>query len=451
MRDSILILLAKSVRMFAFGSIATVLFLHLEAIGLSTEQIGFLFGAALVGDLLITLPLTTHADRWGRKKVLVISALLKVLAGAFLLTSQNFFILLLAVTIGVISPAGGEIGPFAPVEQASLTQETNEQPELIAKFYSYYNFVGYFAQAGGALVAGFVVGSSSNKESGYMTVIFVYSCLGLLLLCMYLLLSKNIEVNITPPKDEAKETEMMPLKKGEENAGVGDETSKKEVVDVESNSKDSQGSSKREEKSGIVKMIGLKSWNSLKVVATLSGLFVIDSFAGGLVMQSLIVAWFAKRYEVDPEWLGGMLAGMNVLSGLSSLLVVPIVKRIGPLNTAVFTHIPSNVLLLLVPLMPSATTSLLMILARSSLSQMDVPARQAFVAISVDPDERSAAGGITGLIRSLGVVLSSFVWPPMMAASSTSMMFALPFIISGALKTFYDILLFFCFRGFQKN
>jgi hypothetical protein len=127
------------------------------------------------------------------------------------------------------------------------------------------------------------------------------------------------------------------------------------------------------------------------------------------------------------------------------------VARIGALNTAVFSHLPSNILLIFVPLMPTASSAVGMFLGRSTLSQMDVPARQAFVALSVEPNERSAAGGITAIVRSIGVILAPLLWGPMMASDPDSVLFMMPFIVAGSLKIVYDLLLFFCMRGFQHQ
>jgi predicted MFS family arabinose efflux permease len=192
---------------------------------------------------------------------------------------------------------------------------------------------------------------------------------------------------------------------------------------------------------GIRRHLGLGD-RSRGIVTRLSLLFSIDAFAGGFIPQSLMAYWFHLRFGVEPAVLGGIFFGANLLAAVSSLSASRIAARIGLVNTMVFTHLPSNVLLLLVPLMPTLPLAIAVLLARFSLSQMDVPTRQSYVISVVEPDERSAAAGITGIARTTGAAISPVLSAPLVASASLA---AVPFFIAGGLKIVYDLLLYRAF------
>jgi predicted MFS family arabinose efflux permease len=176
------------------------------------------------------------------------------------------------------------------------------------------------------------------------------------------------------------------------------------------------------------------------IVLRLSALFSVDAFAGGFVIQSLVAYWFHTRFGVEPAVLGSIFFGANILAGISALLAARIAARIGLINTMVYTHIPSSILLMLVPLMPSLPLAIAVLLLRFSISQMDVPTRQSYTMAVVSPDERSAAAGVTGIARTLGASLSQLIAGPLLGS-------ALPFFLSGGIKIVYDLALWRVFRA----
>jgi predicted MFS family arabinose efflux permease len=192
----------------------------------------------------------------------------------------------------------------------------------------------------------------------------------------------------------------------------------------------------------IARRLGLHK--SRGVVFRLAALFTIDAFAGGFVIQSLIAFWFHTRFGVPEAVLGAIFFGANILAAISALAAAGIARRIGLINTMVFTHLPSNVLLILVPLMPNLPLAILVLLARFSISQMDVPTRQSYTIAVVDPDERSAAAGVTGIARTTGAAISPLFAAPLMASATLA---GLPFVISGVLKIVYDLLLYRAFKA----
>jgi MFS family permease len=392
--DIILLFSTRIIRLFCYGFLSVILALYLSEAGLAEGQIGLLFTFTLLGDAAISLWLTTSADRLGRKRTLILSAVLMAAAGLVFILTRNILLLVFAAVIGVISPSGNEIGPFLSVEQASLTQLVPDRERT--RIFAWYNLAGSFATATGALAGGWL--AQGLQHSGWMAiesyrvVLMGYALGGVLLLLLFLNLTKSVEVNTEP--DDSK------------------------------------------------RVLGLH--RSRNVVFKLSSLFALDAFAGGLLVQSLIAFWFHIRFGVEAGILGSIFFGANILAGFSALLAVPIAKRFGLINTMVFTHIPSNILLMMVPLMPTLPLAVVNLLLRFSISQMDVPTRQSYTMAVVAPDERSAASGVTAIARSLGASISPALTGWLIGIP---VLFSAPFFLSGGLKIIYDLLLYREFRA----
>ena len=395
--DIALLFATRILRMFGYGFLAVVLVLYLSAIGLSGGQTGLLLALTLLGDAGVSLWLTTHADRIGRRRVLLVGAILMLLAGLAFVATPVFAVLLVAATIGVISPSGNEVGPFLAVEQASLSQlvPARQRTGLFAR----YQLAGSFSTAAGTLAGGVVsqvaINAGASPADAYRYVIIGYAIVGGALALLFTRVSPGVEV---PPADVADQT--------------------------------------------IRDRLGLH--RSRSVVLRLSALFALDAFAGGFAIQGFIAFWFQNRYGLDPALLGLILSAANVLAGFSALAAGSLAARFGLVRTMVFTHLPSNILLMLVPLMPNLQLAVVMLLARFAISQMDVPTRQSYTMAIVAPDERSAAAGVTGIARSLGVAASPLFAAPLYASVALA---GLPFIISGGLKVVYDLLLY---RNFKR-
>lgn len=395
-RDSLLLFAARAARMFAYGLISVGLVIYLADLGLADWEIGLLLSLTLAGDTLISLWLTSHADRFGRRKTLLTGAVLMAAAGIVFAATGNFYLLLFAATIGVISPSGNEIGPFLSVEQASLSHIVSEQRRTYV--FAWYNLVGSCATALGALVGGLATDFAGHfglaGAAAYRPVLFVYAVIGIAMFVGFGRLSTQIEAVPNEARADKKT------------------------------------------------ILGLHA--SRGIVFKLSLLFALDSFGGGFVIQSVIAYWFYVRFQLDPIALGSIFFLANLLAGVSALAAGRIARRIGLVNTMVFTHLPSNVLLVLVPLMPNVETAVALLLARFSISQMDVPTRQAYTMAVVRPDERSAAAGVTAVARSIGGSVSP-LFATMLMAGPTWMNCG--FYLAGGLKIVYDVLLW---RSFAK-
>jgi len=398
-RDVPLLFATRILRLFGYGFLSVVLVLCLTSAGLSERQTGLLLTLTLVGDAAISLWITTRADRAGRKGMLLAGAGLMIFAGALFASTRSFWLLLVAATVGVISPSGNEVGPFLAIEQAALAEELPSGSRT--RVFAWYNLAGSFAtalgaQAGGALAQLLQSRGFAPLES-YRAVVIGYAAIGAAMALLFLRLSPSAE----PPPQRRVQARPAYL-----HADLGLAQSRRNVF-------------------------------------RLAGLFTLDAFAGGFVVQAFVAYWFHTRFGVAPAMLGTIFLGANVLAGISALLATRIADRIGLLATMVVTHLPSNALLFFVPLMPSLPWAVGLLLARFSISQMDVPTRQAYTMALVAPGERSAAAGVTGIARTLGASLAPLAAGPLYASAALA---GIPFFLSGGLKILYDLLVWRSFR-----
>lgn len=407
-----LILATRAVRMFAYGLLAVVFALYLTAIGLDTAQIGLLITLTLVGDAVVSLFITTRADQIGRKRMLIAGTWLMFAAGLAFLLTQNFIVLVITATLGIISLSNGEYGPFMSVEQAALSQlvPSAQRTALFAR----YQLFGSFASALGSLISGWLAqwlqrGGVSVVDS-YRVPLMMYAVLGLVLGGMYYFLTSEIEA-VRPPPSPPRTGEglgISPPVRGRLGGG----------------------------------WLGLHQ--SSKTVVQLSALFGVDSFGSGLITQAFIVLWLNRQFGADSAALGTLFFGVNILSGFSALASARLAKRIGLINTMVFTHIPANLLVLLVPFMPTLGMAMAVLLARAMLQQMDVAPRQAYVMAVVKPDERSAAAGVTNLGKTIGAALAPSIAGRIMSIPGWG---GAPFLAAGLVKILYDLAIY---RGFRR-
>ncbi len=390
--DGRLLFATRMVRLFAYGLLSVVLGLYLIEVGLSEREAGAVLSLTLLGDAGISLWLTTHADQLGRRKMLLVGAGLMLLAGVVFALTRSLPLLILAAIIGTISPSGNEVGPFLSIEQASLSQLIPDTART--HIFAWYNLVGSIATATGALIGG---GLASLLQSGgaselnsYRANLLIYAGLAVVLMALFARMSSSVEAT---------------------------------------------------QRHSVANRLGLH--HSQRIVFKLSGLFALDAFGGGFVVQSLVAYWFHVRFGTESATLGAIFFAANLLAGFSYLAAARLAARFGLINTMVFSHIPSNLLLICVPLMPNEALAIVLLLVRFAISQMDVPTRQSYVMAVVDPSERSAAAGITAIARSVGSAASPLLTGMLLQAS----LLTAPFLLAGGLKIGYDLALY---RSFQK-
>ncbi len=399
--DGRLLFATRIVRLFAYGFLSVIFVIYLSTIGLSNIQISWLLTLTLIGDAAVSLWISVVADRIGRKKMLILGATLMIFAGIIFSFTNYLPLLIFAAVIGVISPSGNEVGPFLSIEQSSLSHIIPGEERT--RIFAWYNLTGAFATALGALSVGIfykvLFPFGQNPEHTYRILIFTYAIFGSILIILFQRLSAKIEVIKNDTKTPT-----------------------------------------------LNNFLGLNK--SLGKIMKLSSLFALDAFGGGFVLQSVVAYWFYLKFGLEIHILGGIFLCVNILAGASALVAARLAKRFGLINTMVFTHIPSNFLLILVPLMPNLPLAVAVYFLRSSISQMDVPTRQSYTMAVVNPDERSAAAGVTNIARTLGASISPIIIGIFL---TTTKLLGLIFVLAGGIKIVYDLILYYNFRHIKPN
>ncbi|SED97641.1 Predicted arabinose efflux permease, MFS family [Rhizobiales bacterium GAS191] len=386
--DALRILAARGVRAFADGFVSLLLPIYLLERGFDVLAISAIITATLIGSALLTLCVGMIAYRHKRRHLIVGACLLMAATGAGFVLARDFWPLLVVAFVGTMNPSSGDVSVFLPLEHTMLAQTI--EPRRRTALFARYSLVGALAGAVGTLAAAFpdlAVAWSGRSHLAAMQAMFgLYGALGLAALLLYRPLSPAVEaVSEAPP---------APLKE------------------------------------------------SKTIVYGLTALFSIDAFGGGFFVQSLLALWLYQAFALSVTAAASILFWTSICSAVSYLLAVPISERIGLVNTMVFTHLPSNLFLMLVPFAPNLATAIGLLLARSALSQMDVPTRTSYVMAVVTPEERPAAASLTAVPRSFASALSPLLAGYLFTLST----FGWPLIIGGALKAIYDLLLLAKFR-----
>jgi MFS family permease len=405
-KDGKLILAARMLRTFAYGFLSVFLAIYLKLIGFDDIFIGLTLTFTLVNSVIFTLIASFYADKIGRRKMLIVYAALMSISGTIFFASNNYVALITAAFIGTINVTGTETGVFLSIEQAILPQTIN-YIEKRNTVYALYNMVGTFAMSAGILASGLPTilehEYGLNQIDSIRVLFVLYSILGLGVLGIYLSLSKKIEIQ----ENTNNNTKINKIPK----------TLKQTL-----------------------------SPKSKEVIGKLSGLFAIDSFAGGFVIQSVISLWFFTKFGVDLTTISYIFSIAGVLTAFSFLVAAKIADKVGLINTMVFTHIPSNILLILVAFAPTLLLAIIFYLARMALSQMDVPTRQSYIVAVVKDEERTAAAGITNISRNIAQSVS----PSLAGYIFQSLSFlSAPFVLCGVMKIAYDVILYLNFRNMK--
>ena len=384
------LLATRILRTFAYGYLSVVLAVYLARLGFGAVEIGLVLTCAIAGSAVMTVAWSLVADRFGRRRTVAAMALLMMVGGLCFAAGTDLWVLLFGAFTGTISATSSEVGAFHAVEQAILPQTA--PPSRRTWLFSIYATAANFAQAAGSLFAGVVgafVALGLQGADAYRPLFLLYALVGVLNLVLFLSLSDSVE-----------------------------------LARVE----------------GERRFFGIH--RSRGTVAKLSALFGLDAFAGGLVVHSVVAYWFDLRWGLSPTDLALLFFAVNLLSGISLLAASWLASRIGLIRTMVFTHLPSNILLMLVPLMPTAALAVAVFLARMSISQMDVPTRQSYTMAVVDDDERTATAGVTNVARTT----ASAVSPVLTGYAFSVAALGVPFFLAGAIKVVYDLLVYAAFR-----
>ncbi len=385
--DARRILLVQALRAFAYGLGSVLIGVTLADLGLSGVQVGLVLGALVAGTALVSIVLARSGDRIGRRRWYLALLVTMGLAGTVFALTGSVWLMVLAALTGTVSTEVVESGPFTSLEQAMLpSAAAGRDPTPL---FGTYNTIATLAGSLGALAA--ICTRFVDVEP--QRFLLVYPAAAAVAVAVALGLGATVE-----PRTAAASEPRRPLEK------------------------------------------------SRGIVTRLSGLFALDSFGGGFVTQAFLAYWFTERWGTSTATLGLIFFAIGFLQAGSFQLAVRLAGRIGLLNTMVFTHLPSNLLLALIPFAPSQGIAIALVFGRFALSQMDVPTRQAYVVAVVEPDERTAAAAYTNtaryVVRPLGPLLSG----PIIAVSLGA-----PFVIAGAIKSVYDLGLYALFRDVRLN
>ena len=382
------VLAARALRAFGDGAISLLLPVYLTALGFDPLEVGVLATATLLGSAALTLLVGVTAHRLGRRGLLLGAALLMAATGIAFALFRDFWPLVLIAFIGTLNPSSGDVSLFLPLEQALLSESVADRERT--RVFAWYSLTGSLVGAAGALFAGvpdlLAKGGAVGLIPALQAMFVLYALFGLACLFLYRGLSPATE---------------------------GDGSGKSEPLR-----------------------------RSRRIVFTLAALFSLDAFGGGFIVQTLLALWFFERFGLSLGTAATIFFWTGVLSALSYLVAVPVSRRIGLINTMVFTHLPSNICLILMPLMPKLWLAIALLFVRSALSQMDVPTRGSYVVAVVTPPERAAAASITSVPRSLAAAVSPLLAGYLLNLST----FGWPLLLSGVLKAAYDLLLLATFR-----
>ena len=377
------VLIARGLRAFGDGYVSLLLPVYLLSLGYSPLDVGVIATGTLLGSGALTLVLGLHARRFRIRSLLLAAAGLMAATGLSFAAVTDFWPLLIIAIVGTLNPSSGDVSVFLPLEHAMLGELAPERQRT--GWFARYSLVGALLGAAGAICAGipqWLTLTGIAMQTALRGMFVLYAVLGLACAATYRKLP-------SPRPPEASASKTVPLE------------------------------------------------HSKRIVYTLAALFSLDALGGGLIVQSMLALWLFERFQLSVATAGVIFFWTGVFSAFSYLVAVKIANRIGLVYTMVFTHLPSSVLLILVPFAPDLASCIGLLLVRSALSQMDVPTRSAFVMSVVPASERAAAASVTSVPRSLASATSPLFAGYLLGVSS----FGWPLVLAGVLKIVYDLLL----------
>ncbi|PKS13182.1 hypothetical protein jhhlp_000527 [Lomentospora prolificans] len=432
--DVKILCLLRLTRMFGYGALTLVLATFLRELQVSRTAIGFFMTLTLAGDVMISFVLALFADSIGRRAVLCFGSSLMIVSGVTFALSENYWVLLIGAILGILSPNGGETGPFRAIEESTVAHLTNTRRR--SDIYAWYNVSGTIGSAFGMIICGWVtqylhaVLGWPLVES-YRVMFYGYASIGALKILLVSRLSRAVEWDtegreVTSPLLSSNGTETTPLLR-------------------ENVSRTSANSSSTGPGNGLA--LPSISRESIKVMSVLCLLFALDAFATGLSPLTWVTFFFRTRYGLDEGTLGSLFFTTRTMAAVSMILASSLAKRLGNVKTMVFTHLPSAVFLALIPIPDDVHLSVVFLVLRSCLQSMSIAPRSAFIAAMVLPEERTAVMGMVNVVRttsqSLGPLVTGFL--------ADHDLFWTSFVCAGSLRASYDIGLLVLFKNREHD
>ena len=423
-RDVYVLLITRYMRMVAFGSSTLILALFFETLGYSDFRIGLFMTLTLVGDVFISLGLALVADAIGKKWILVLGGALMTLAGSCFATFTHYWILVLASIVGIISPSGNEIGPFRAVEESALAQLVD--PSERSDVFAWYIVIGTLGAATGSFGCGWVTQALQqhrwSANEAYRLIFWIYAGIGLMKALATLGLSRRCEVQEPPSRAEPRNNNNdQPEEEQPLLANGGPQHATQETPPP-----------LPKKKTFAVAQLSRKS---ILILLRLSGLFFLDSLASGMVPYTLITFYIERKFEMPEGKLGTIISAAQFMSSMGNIFASSVAKRIGLVRAMVFTHLPSAILLALIPVPPSLVLTVIILVLRASLAAMDQAPRSAFLSAVVLPEERTATMGIVNTVKTM----SQSSGPLITGVLAEKGRFWIAFVVAGSLKASYDL------------
>lgn len=428
--DVKLLVFQRFVRVFGYGASTLVLVAYLSCLNISDERIGLFMTLTLFGDVLISFALTLVTDSIGRRWILALGATLMALSGVIFAFSSNYWVLLIAAVIGIISPGGNEIGPFRAIEESTIAHLT--LPAVRADIFAWYSLSGPLGAACGLMACGWLMYGLKARwgwetVDAYRAAFVVYGCIGILKLILSLSLSSKCEADRLPSGLPSEPTETRPLLRDE---------------DVDESP--APAAAPKKQRKPLIPHISKESRNVFIIFAILQS---VDSFASGITSLSWITNFFYRKFHLEEGYLGSLFFATSILAAFSILASASLARRFGNIQTMVFTHLPSSIAIAFLGFPSSVGPAIALLLFRAATHQMDVAPRGAFIAGIFLPNERTAIIGAINVVKTA----SQSIGPTVTGALVGRNLFWVVFLLTGSLKACYDIGLLVIFRKRQTR
>ena len=433
-KDVYVIILLRMLRLVGFGATSLIIALYLRELSFDDEYIGLFMTLTFIGDLVSSFLLALVADQIGRRNVLVISSVAMVLTGVVFSIIENRIVLTVAAVIGILTPSGGEVGPFRSIEQSSIASLV--PAEHRSDIYSWYTFLGAFCAALGSVLCGKLVDWAQlsldySLLDSYKLAFGGYTVLAVILVILSCTISSGIEVGIEVP------TTGVATESGEESPDAAGELARLLPE-----------SAQPKTKSFTISNLFPKLLRSIvDIVVKLSLLFALDSFASSLVSMSWQSYYIKQKFHISASVLGSVFFATGIVSAFTSLLSTSFTKRLGPVVTMVATHLPASILLALVPLPSSLYVTMAILVIRASTQSMDVAPKHVFLATLVPDSQRTAVFGWVNVVKTLAQVIG----PSVVGVLSQHGVLWVSFIIAGSLKATYDLGILGTFLAYNRH
>ncbi|KAF5717921.1 multidrug resistance [Fusarium mundagurra] len=433
-RDAWLLILSRTCRMFAFKAVTLTIAQFFSELGFSDFRIGLFMSLTLLGDVVLGLVVTLMADGLGRRRVLVAGGFLMAVSGAIFSVFENFWILLFAAVVGVVSASGSDFGPFRAIEESMLSHITT--PKTRADVLAWYITSSSLGAAGGAALAGRFVENMTKREGwnlvrAYHATFWVYILMGALNVVFAFVMSNKTEAHHDDSSEASDELAEGLLRESMEE----EEDARRRRQSMTSNPP--EPASRFSSVSSGTRSVMYRLWF----------LLTLDSLADGMVSESLTTYFLDHKFSPSKTTLGNIFSSAQVLATVSTVFAGPLSRHLGLINTMVFTHLPSSISVLFFPLPSGLVLTVILLFIRMGLNNMDQAPRAAFIAAVVKPEERTAVMGITSTLRTLAMATG----PSLTGGLAESGKFWIAFLVGGILRIMYDLGLWFMFVNMRLH